>query len=257
MRIIAYRRMDDIDVLFMNGYNEVKTTRYEHFKSGMVKCKTHLLGKTSTNKFGDTCTAIEVVGERSVRVRFADGGEKTILNTLFTRGFFPKYHKVYSLDNTKEIPGHKGYYADKGGNVYNKKGWKLTQSEQGAYYCVSLPTNAGIKNFNVHRLIALTFLPTDPNRNVVNHKDGNKHNNKLSNLEWVTDSENQIHSVVVLRKAAPKGTVNGMHKLTENDVKEIRRLHEVGCSYSTIAKKYNVSVSNISSIINKRSWTCI
>jgi hypothetical protein len=48
--------------------------------------------------------------------------------------------------------------------------------------------------FSVHRLVALTFLSNDFNKKEVNHKDGNKSNNNISNLEWVTSSENQLHA---------------------------------------------------------------
>jgi len=48
--------------------------------------------------------------------------------------------------------------------------------------------------FSVHRLVAQTFLSNDKNKKEVNHKDGNKANNNVSNLEWVTSSENQLHA---------------------------------------------------------------
>lgn len=48
--------------------------------------------------------------------------------------------------------------------------------------------------FSIHRLVALNFLSNDLNKKEVNHKDGNKQNNNVSNLEWVTASENQLHA---------------------------------------------------------------
>jgi hypothetical protein len=49
-------------------------------------------------------------------------------------------------------------------------------------------------NYRLHRLLALAFIPNPSNLKVVNHKNGNKFDNKLENLEWVTYSENSLHS---------------------------------------------------------------
>lgn len=54
------------------------------------------------------------------------------------------------------------------------------------------------KVFRTHRLVALTFIPNPDNKPHVNHKDGNKLNNHVSNLEWCTASENNFHSVRTL-----------------------------------------------------------
>nr|DAG76872.1 MAG TPA: homing endonuclease [Caudoviricetes sp.] len=60
------------------------------------------------------------------------------------------------------------------------------------YYLVS--KNGKSKNSRAHRLVALTFIPTSNTKLQVNHKDGNKTNNRADNLEWCTQSENMIHA---------------------------------------------------------------
>lgn len=78
------------------------------------------------------------------------------------------------------------------------KSTKTYGSLIGGYYNI----NYNKKNYKVHRLIALAFLPNiDGNKNIVNHKDGNKMNNNFTNLEWCTASENMIHSVNILQKS--------------------------------------------------------
>lgn len=62
------------------------------------------------------------------------------------------------------------------------------------YYIVGLYKNQVRRNFSLHRIIAMAFLKNDTNKPCVNHIDGNKINNELSNLEWCTYSENNKHA---------------------------------------------------------------
>lgn len=62
------------------------------------------------------------------------------------------------------------------------------------YVTASLYKDGKAKNFVVHRLVAQAFIENKDNKDVVNHKDGNKTNNIVTNLEWCTKSENQIHA---------------------------------------------------------------
>lgn len=72
---------------------------------------------------------------------------------------------------------------------------ELSLSEQQGYLHTTLSINKKPKRFRVHRLVALMFIPNNnPLKNVVNHKDGNRSNNNVSNLEWVTQQENTIHA---------------------------------------------------------------
>lgn len=106
----------------------------------------------------------------------------------------------------------------------------------------------------VHRLVAETFLPKVKGKDFVNHKDGNKLNNNVNNLEWVTRSENDLHAFRNDLRKAIKGEKHHNHKLTEKQVAAIKVLlkNNYNCTY--ISKIYNVHRKTISDIKNKKTW---
>ena len=88
------------------------------------------------------------------------------------------------------------YSISNDGQVRNDKTNKiLSQSTQQDYKHVTLNINGKAKRMKVHRLVAQTFLENPENKPYVNHKDGNRSNNNVNNLEWVTPSENTQHAV--------------------------------------------------------------
>ena len=96
-----------------------------------------------------------------------------------------------------KIEGYDDYIIDTKGNIFSFKLNRLinqTKSTKG-YLKVSLNQNKYKREFAVHRLVAMTFLPNTEHKPQVNHIDGNKENNCITNLEWVTGSENIIHAV--------------------------------------------------------------
>ena len=93
----------------------------------------------------------------------------------------------------KNISNYDNYEVSSFGNVRNKNtGRILKPSNIGGYYYVGL-SNIKTKTFSVHRLVALSFIENPEVKPGVNHKDKNKLNNILSNLEWATIKENNIH----------------------------------------------------------------
>lgn len=101
----------------------------------------------------------------------------------------------------KDIEWYEGLYqvSDKG-NVMRVKSGRVLKPlvDKGGYHRVVLSKEGAVKNYSVHRLVALTFLENPDLKEQVNHIDGVKSNNSLSNLEWNTRSENMIHSRDVL-----------------------------------------------------------
>lgn len=96
---------------------------------------------------------------------------------------------------------------------FNKKGNKPLKYSlnHGGYCIVNLYDHNTRKGFAVHKLIATTFIPNPENKTQVNHIDGDKTNNFVENLEWVTALENTQHSIRVLG-FNNKGVNNYNHK---------------------------------------------
>lgn len=99
----------------------------------------------------------------------------------------------------KKILGYENYMVDTEGNVFSirKDGLKLLKplKEKNGYLYVKLYLYNIPKNFYIHRLVMLTFNPNENSDNLtVNHKDENKTNNSLENLEWLTVGDNVRYS---------------------------------------------------------------
>lgn len=130
---------------------------------------------------------------------------------------------------------------------YNKKG-------NGIGYIV-LPIympDGSIKRMPAHRIIASAFIPNPQNKPQVNHKDGVSDNNCVSNLEWVTASENQNHALLIGLAKGRKGTSHHGCLLSEKEVIEIFKSNQ---SYSCLAKKYKVKLGAIADIKTGKNWS--
>lgn len=102
----------------------------------------------------------------------------------------------------KDIKGYEGKYkASSLGNIYSikyDKNLKFTLSKKG-YYTVALCDGVKPKTKYVHRVIAEVFLKSKKNKQQINHKNGIKTDIRVSNLEWVNNSENQKHKYNILK----------------------------------------------------------
>lgn len=107
----------------------------------------------------------------------------------------------------------------------------------------------------VHRAVCEAFSGAGRPGMHVNHMDGDKRNNRPSNLIWCTRSENMLHSCRVLGNCAGDGHYAA--KLTASSVKEIVRLHESGLSDQELASRYLVTRSNITQIRLGYTWSSV
>lgn len=112
----------------------------------------------------------------------------------------------------------------------------------------------GLSNYQirVHRFVWIAFHGKIPGNLEINHKDGNKLNNRLKNLELMTTQENAIHAHGIGLIKSAKGESVGSAKLTEKDIIEIRRLYKKKLSTRKIALKFNVSYHQIWMIVTKK-----
>lgn len=140
------------------------------------------------------------------------------------------------------------YEITRDGKVINKHtGHTLAPQPNGKGY---LRVSIGKKLMFIHRLVAEKYIPNPENKPQVNHKDGNKLNNCVDNLEWVTNQENRNHTVD--NDLQVTGEKCSWAKLTEENVKEIRA--NPGYENEYWARKFKVSRSTISDVVNYRTW---
>lgn len=121
------------------------------------------------------------------------------------------------------------------------------------YREVSLSRNGKRAVKKIHRLFAIAFIANPENKPCINHKDGNKLNNDIENLEWCTYSENVRHA---LKTGLIKPLGRESHprcKITEADVASIRS-NNCKLKRKELALKYKISIGAIDNILGNRTW---
>jgi hypothetical protein len=149
----------------------------------------------------------------------------------------------------KPVVGYEGLYeVSDNGKVFSLKNKILLKPFISVgYYSITLRKNKQSKKIKIHRLVACAFLPNTENKKQVNHIDGNKKNNHVSNLEWCTASENNKHAWQY-----------GLRKKTQNQINQAKSINSkmvidlyTGIFYDSLKEACNLNNLSYSSITHK------
>ncbi len=156
------------------------------------------------------------------------------------------------------INGSEGFYtiSDKGDvySYFTPLIKKLKTRLRRGYESLTLRLNEVRKDYSIHVLVAEHFIGPRPDGFQVNHIDGNKINNNVTNLEYVTQSENMKHAFR-LGLQCNKGENHSQSKLTELDIIKIRRMRKMGMTYLKISEYFCVTGLTIGKICRGERWS--
>lgn len=171
------------------------------------------------------------------------------------------------MEQWRDVPGYENYYQVSDlGRVRSldrrEKVGKSTRLRRGrvitpvmdrlGYLTLGLWANSDRERWTVHRLVMLAFV--GPSDLQVNHKNGNKTDNRLENLEYVTCQENMEHRDRVLGMSS-RGERSGKAVMTDAAVIRLRSLYATGLhSHRELAAMFGISKSNIGEIVNRKTW---
>lgn len=153
-------------------------------------------------------------------------------------------YQVSNIGNVKSLP--RIVKENFGGERTTKERILKRRIDNKGYDRVALYLNNKPLNYRVHRLVAMAFIFNKNKHPQINHKDGNKLNNSVNNLEWCTNTTNMDHA-----------KRNGLRpkKLLKSDVLMIKKLITKKHKVCDLARQYKVSPSTICDIKSRRIWT--
>jgi hypothetical protein len=151
----------------------------------------------------------------------------------------------------KQIEGF-NYFVNTQGEVFNTKGKKLKlQINQDGYMVVNLWDGLKYHHKRVNRLVAETFIPNPDNKPVVNHINHVRDDNRVENLEWVTEKENVEKSL----QFDPYRKKNCRAEITKEQAIEICKLIQDGLRNKEISEKLSVTIDTVKHIRRGNTWT--
>jgi hypothetical protein len=209
----------------------IKVTQYSKDKKTLIKIFNSVKEAMELTKISDSKICMVCKGKRN-----------------HAGGYFWKYtdFDYENIENPdgKEIEEYPNYIVTKDGKIYSKSHKKYISSrDNSGYQYVTLYNNSGKgKDFSIHYLVATLYIPNLNNFPIVNHKNHNRSDNIVENLEWVTYNENMIHF----------GKKNGKSviKLDKND--NILQIYD---TIKDASIKNNITSTNITNVCKQRQKT--
>lgn len=209
------------------GYRKVKS-RYETYCSD--RCKTINLGTYRTE----------------------DEAKEAVINYRLNR--FKTSCEKLGLNAEDGIEYEKNYIVFPSGKILNLHGVEMMGAVGRDGYRHVIING---RNKDVHRIIAKTFIPNPKNFEQVNHIDGCKTNNDVSNLEWCTRSDNLKHAYQLGLERRRHGEENHTHKLTNEVARYIKENAKPGdrkYGFAALARQFNVDRTTVSAVYNGETW---
>lgn len=160
------------------------------------------------------------------------------------------------IEKFKKIKGYSHYRIYSNGRIYSEFiNRYITPTEDSSNYLQNtlVDDNGNRKTIKTHRLVAMAFLPNPENLPDVNHKDFNRKNNNVGNLEWCTEKYNTQYTALY-NIDNNKESYMKLSPLTEEQVLLIPTLLNYGFSVKLISKLYKVGHITIRNIITGKAW---
>ena len=162
------------------------------------------------------------------------------------------YEGLYQVSNLGRIKSLSRTITKVDGNTQTFKERILKPNYKRGYVNVGLSKKGKLKTFTVHRLVAEAFKLNPDNKPEVNHINGIKDDNRVSNLEWNTSAENQRHAYNTGLQISQKGSKHGKSTLTDKIVLAIRASKNK--THQQLADEFQISRQHIGNIINRKKW---
>ena len=152
------------------------------------------------------------------------------------------------------IKEHPHYFAHSEGLIWSQRSQKFIKPvvHRDGYHRLSICEEGSQLSRSIHRLVAIAHIPNPENKREINHKNGDKADNRVENLEWCTRAENMQHARDNgFRTNLPKGEAHHKAKINEEIVRAIRASTETG---KVLGDRYGLNRNTVNGIKRGKTW---